>query len=587
MPATTSERLSVAASRWIFALFGLILTAIVVAGESAPPVVITLSPVAGDNAPAIARALASLRSGGRLVLEPGRYDCRSSGGPVMIGVSDLVGVEFDGSGAVLVGRDPLPLLGFGNCRGLVLRRLRFDWDPLPFTSGRVVATDLVANSLDLVVDSADGAVPGRIVQALFAYDRARNRLAENGWDVYQTQGERDADPTQALGGGLLRMFVARGQPLPQVGWEVIARHQVYGHNAISLYGCREIRIDEVEINSAPGMALWAHGCRDLTLRHLRVRPRPGSLHSTTADALHFSACRGTITIEDGEFSGMGDDALNIHGMYGLVEERLDARTVAVVRARLHPYYDKVRTGWDPPLAGDRIEAGGGSEPLLPKAVFTVAAANPEATRERTLLRAEADLPPDIVAGSVLANASAAPSVRIRRCLVRGNRARGMLLQTRDVVIEDCRFEDISAAAIQLCADGSTWWECLGVREVTVRGCTFLRCNFGAAKRAAAVDVFSELAGDRQSAAGVHAGIRILDCRFAANGGADLHLGSAEEVEVRGNRFVRDQGPVIRVVNSRRVTIAGNQLEGTGGGVRIEGSSEAASVSLRDNPGFPP
>jgi hypothetical protein len=549
---------------------------------------ITLEPQpGGDASPLIVQALDDLRrqGGGRLVLKAGRYDCRAKPPAAAIHLRDLAGVEISGEGAELVGHDPACLFVFDHCRDLAIRGLTITWDPLPHTFGRVAAVDEASHSVDLDVSSPGGAIPGRIVQALLAYDVQRERLAENGWETYQTQGERDADPTKLTPEGRLRVAVNRNASLPQPGWDLVVRHQVYGHDAFVFTGCANVTVEDVTVLAAPGMAVVGWDCRDLTVRRLRVRPPPGCHHSTTADAMHLGACRGTITVEDSEFAGMGDDALNIHGMYGLAVERIDANTLAVQRARLNPYYDTERTIWDLPRPGDRLEVSGGAEPLIPFATLEVAEARADEARKRTIIRFSAPLPEGVGAGSVLANASAIPAVRVRRCAVRGNRARGMLIQTRDVLIEDCRFSDISGSALHLCADGVDWWESLGVRAVTVRGCVIERCNFGAVRRTAALDIFSDLPGGRQSAAGVHQDIRILDCAFAGNRGAAVNVGSAAGVELRGNRFTHADGPVIRVVNSRDVTITGNRRLDAGPGVQIEAGCDAATIRVEGNEGI--
>jgi hypothetical protein len=140
-----------------------------------------------------------------------------------------------------------------------------------------------------------------------------------------------------------------------------------------------------------------------------------------------------------------------------VTSRVDDHTLAVGRARMHPYYDKTRTIWDAPAAGDILEYSGGDEPLLAQGQLLVAKAWQDAKQQRTLIQFTEALPAGIGENTVLSNLSTSPSVRIRRCFVHGNRARGMLLQTRDVVVEDCVFEDISGAGIQICTDAGDWF----------------------------------------------------------------------------------------------------------------------------------
>ena len=254
-----------------------------------------------------------------------------------------------------VGRDMAGLFAFRDSTHITIRNLIVDWDPLPHTSGKVCATDEKAHSFDLVPAIPREPAAGRIVQGILAYSAEKHRLADNGWEVYQTQGERDADPTQALEGGKYRVFQRRDVPLPKVGWDVVVRHQVYGHDAFVFANCSDVLLEDVTVHAVPGMAVIGWGSRDMTIRRIKVVPSGDGWMSATADAMHFGACRGTITVEDSEFAGMGDDAINVHGMYGLATGRTDDHTLAVGRARMHPYYDKVREIWDAPRPGDSLE----------------------------------------------------------------------------------------------------------------------------------------------------------------------------------------------------------------------------------------
>jgi hypothetical protein len=488
-------------------------------------------------------------------LAPGRYRCAGAGQAPIFALDDLANVTLDGDGATIVGASLARLFVFRNGRGLTVRNLTVAWEPLPYTAGRVVRLlpDLHAFEMAPLVPADP--VPGRTVQAILAYDPARGRLAENGWEVYQTQGECDNVPMTRTADGLLRVAVTRGGRLPEVGWSVIARHQVYGDDAFVFSGCRDVLMEDVTVRAVPGMAVIGWGSRDITIRRLRVVPVEGGWMSATADAMHFGACRGQVVVEDSIFAGMGDDAINIHGMYGLVMDRPDDRTLVVARARLHPYYDTARTIWDAPEAGDVLEYGVGDQPLLAQGQLTVASARQDVLQQRTVIHTTTPLPASVGSSTLLANLSATPAVRIRRCQVRGNRARGFLLQTRDVVVEDCDFTDVSAAGIQICTDAAEWWESLGARDVTVQRCTFRRCNFGVARRAAALDIFADLPHWTAAAAGVHQRLHLLNNTFVDNAGVDLQLGSAADVEVRGNtgtpRFT------VIVTNSRGITFTSN------------------------------
>ena len=545
-----------------------------------------------DATPAIRAALAAAGrfDGAPVVVQfaPGRYRCR--GGEAhengrthqpSFTLATLDNVTIDGNGATLVGGDIAILFIFRDSRNITVRNLTIDWDPLPHTSGRVEHLIPEEHAFDLSPLFPAQPPAGRIVQAILAYNPARRRLADRGSDVYQTQGERDDHPTQLTPEGYLRIYHRTDAPLPAIGSHVVVRHQVYGYNAFIFNDCRNVLLEDVTIHAVPGMGVTGSDCRDITLRRLKVVPADGGWMSATADATHFNGCRGQVMVEDSEFAGMGDDAINIHAMYGLATARIDAHTLAVGRGRMHSYYDTVRGIWAAPQAGDILEYSGGDEPLLAQGQMRVAEAWQDNAQQRTIIRFAEALPDEVGENTVLSNITTTPSVRIRRCHVHSNRARGMLLQSRDVLLEDCLFEDISGAGLQICTDAAEWWESLGSRDVTVQRCIFRRCNFGAARREAALDIFADLAVGRQAAPGVHQRLRLLDNAFDENDGAAIHIGSASDVEVHGNVFPLRNYPAIIVENSREVTIAGNVLSHSMGGVEIRGSSDRATIHVED------
>ncbi len=544
-----------------------------------------------DAVPAIRAAITSARrrKGLPVIIQfaPGRYRCL--GGTLLpdgwrhrpsLDVEKLDNITIDGQGATLVGHDIARLFFIHNSHHITLRNLTVDWDPLPHTSGRVVRLLPEEHAFEIEPQIPAYPLAGRIVQGVLAYNPKRHRLADCGWEVYQTQGERDADPTQLTPDGHLRVFQTRNGGLPEIGWHVVVRHQVYGYDAFVFDKCADVLLEDITVHAVPGMAVIGFGSRDMTIRRIKVVPSDGGWMSATADAMHFNGCRGTVTVEDSEFAGMGDDAINIHAMYGLATARIDDHTLAVGRARMHPYYDKTRGIWDAPAPGDLLEYSGGEEPLLAQGQLHVAAARQDAKQQRTIVTFTEALPAGVGENTVLSNLSTSPVVRIHRCTVHGNRARGMLLQTRDVLVEGCVFEDISGAGLHICTDAQDWWESLGSRDVTVKDCVFRRCNFGVARREAALDIFSDLPHGRQSAAGVHQRLHILRNTFEDNTGAAIHIGSSDDVEVRGNHIVQQQHPAVIVMNSRNVTLAGNTGLGKDG-VAIRGTSEPATIHVEE------
>lgn len=87
---------------------------------------------------------------------------------------------------------------------------------------------------------------------------------------------------------------------------------------------------------AEGMGLIAQTSENITLNKFAVRLKEGSdrYFTTQADATHFSGCEDLIKSEYGFYEGMADDAINVHGTYLKIMERIDNQTVKA--AYMHP-----------------------------------------------------------------------------------------------------------------------------------------------------------------------------------------------------------------------------------------------------------
>src|SRR5437868_3329932 len=100
-----------------------------------------------DDTVAFTAALAKLvpSAGASLELGPGTYDLATRAtppdgmSPPLLVIKDARDVTIDGHGAQLVCHDFATLFWFQNCRGLTIRNLSIDYDPLPFTAGQMIA----------------------------------------------------------------------------------------------------------------------------------------------------------------------------------------------------------------------------------------------------------------------------------------------------------------------------------------------------------------------------------------------------------------------------------------------------------------
>ena len=238
--------------------------------------------------------------------------------------------------------------------------------------------------------------------------------------------------------------------------------------------CKNVSFNAVTVYYAEGMGLLAQVSENLTLDGFRVAARSNERYFTTqADATHFSACKGTIKSVNGLYEGMMDDAINIHGTYLRVKERLDDYTL--VGRYMHPQAYGFYWGG----AGDSVQfvRSNVMEITEGNRVVEIAPYDKEqlAGCKEFKIKFEKALPQDIANGNYgIENLEWTPEVLFADNTIRNNRARGTLFSTpKRTVVENNFFDHTSGTAILLCGDCNGWFETGACRDVLIRNNRFV------------------------------------------------------------------------------------------------------------------
>ncbi|MCP4645514.1 MAG: hypothetical protein GY851_34035 [bacterium] len=503
-----------------------------------------------DDTPAIRKAIEACADvkDVTLIFGPGRFDIQGPGkhGTFFV-LHHADGLTVEGRGALFMLHEPGTLFAVADSRRVRIADLTIDMDPLPFAGGRVV--DRGEGWFDLNVAPPHQVREGQRVLSVLAYD-LENRRVGAGTDIYQLQS---TNKTERVGDNTMRIRTA--QKPPEMGAHVTARYQVYGRNGFHIGNSSDVQLESITIHTIAGMGLYATNSENLSLTKFCITLPPGSGRwmTATADATHFNNCRGEIRFEDCLFEAMGDDAANIHQMYLKVTQRIDDRTFRLAFAR--------ENWWSPeqaPRPGDVLEFGTPTSPLTVAATATVESLEVDASAKSLTIRLAAPLPETVTAGSIVGNVNACPRVRIRGCTVRNNRARGFLIQSRDVLLENNRFEYCSAGAVHICCDSDYWCEGMATRDVTLRGNTFVGCNFWRGHHGAAVAVFADTKNHKVSP-GIHKKLHFEKNVVREGHGAGLYVSAAEDVLIRGNILDTPGHFGVIVRDSRNVRITGNTV----------------------------
>lgn len=260
------------------------------------------------------------------------------------------------------------------------------------------------------------------------------------------------------------------------GMIIAMRNYERPNPAIFIDESTDTRLEDVTIRYAEGMGILAQNSHNLHLEGIVVAPW-GAVHSTSADATHFSGCSGHIEVRRSHFEAMMDDAINVHGRYLALDDRKDDYTL--VASYRHDQAWGMRWG----KVGDTIQlVVGRTLDVLPE-TYTIASIRPtdsptEVGARQFEIRLRERLKPDIrpERGIGLENLTMTPSVTFDSNTIYNNRARGTLINTpRMATITNNRFREISGSAILTSSDCNMWWESGRTRQLLIRGNVFENC----------------------------------------------------------------------------------------------------------------
>lgn len=386
---------------------------------------------------------------------------------------------------------------------VVLSNISLDWAQSPIGEARIASIENGgAPKLEWVVRAFDGEGSARML-----WDAQTHAIKPNTGDGFSM--------SQAVPGDFIS-YRSWTRPSP----------------AICLYRARMTLLDNVVVHSAHGMGLLAQRSENIAWRGGGVYPRSGCICSTKADATHFSNCRGRISVTGALFSGMMDDAINVHSTCLRIVGKPSANKI---RCRyMHPQ----AIGFEVFERGEKLRFIK-ARTLENGPVCTVESVEREnpTTIVLSLDASGAAALADYDEGDAVENADWQPSVVFSGNTVKNNRARAALFTTPGkVVVTGNAFDRVSGSAILFAGDAANWYESGACEDVLISGNTFKDCltskyQFCTAVIAAAPTV-QDVAAQKTA---YHRNIRVTDNTFSCPG-AKLYDGvSVEGLVWEGNR----------------------------------------------------
>lgn len=346
----------------------------------------------------------------------------------------------------------------------------------------------------------------------------------------------------------------------KIGHKINIRYEIYGHSLLSFYFCSRVTLKNITVYSAASFAVTVEPrSSDFTFDNFSVRVNKGSkrLMAINADGIHILGLMGKLVLKNCNLEAMGDDTLNIHGLaLEVVKTENGGKTITADGMEGRPKKAICECTWAQP--GDRI-AVYDRKSFLQTAEFTVKSVLPNGIFETD------DMSGTVKPGCVLANKAFFAAVHIDCCTLRSTRARGALIQTQNVLIENSYIYGISYAGLLFSPDIKRWWEVAPAENVEIRNNIFEHCSHASDTMPDGAVSF-KASHDGESGeypAGVHKNISIHNNRFKDFCGCGIFVSAADSVRIEDNVFDRDktaqkQGFDIRLVNCRNTKIHNNR-----------------------------
>lgn len=252
------------------------------------------------------------------------------------------------------------------------------------------------------------------------------------------------------------------------------RHFEYDAVAVRTARSSHITLERLTLYGCPGHGfLSSGGVHHLHFDHCRILPRPGTPRSVSVsvDCLHVGNSQGQFIIEDCDFSGAGDDCINLHDNSSMGIRRLSEHQLLALRVAESALQFE---------AGSVIEL---RNPDLSPTGYTseVESVEYQPDQRTCILTLTVPIPDNLNEESVIFNRTFHTDYYIiRNCRFTNNRARGALLQGSHGLVENNLFENIQGAAIQIeTGCESRWSEGQGVDDLLIRGNVIRHCDLNA------------------------------------------------------------------------------------------------------------
>lgn len=388
-------------------------------------------------------------------------------------------LTIEGNGSLFIFHGKMITWAMDHCENMVLQNVQVDFErpTMSEMTFREVSDSLI--TADVHPDSKYAIIDGKLnwygegwgMNGFHAVlvDPKMGTEFYSSWDPFAKSEAKEIAPLRVRFKG----DFSKGSFKP--GQILTVRDPVRDHVGAFVNLSKNVTLKSVSMYYMHGLGIVSQFSENLHYDSVFIMPRPGSgrVISSFADCMHFSGCRGQVTIENCKFNGTHDDPINVHGTHLKITELISPTTIKV--RFMHPQ----TYGFEAFFAGDSVAFVHSAKlQIFNSGVISSAKLISEKEMQLELSK---PLPAGLAIGDCLENLTWTPSLTIKNCRFEHVLTRGVLVTTRrKVLIENNTFYRTGMHAILIADDASSWYESGQVQDVTIRNNTFEECGYNSA-----------------------------------------------------------------------------------------------------------
>lgn len=389
----------------------------------------------------------------------------------------MEGLTIEGNGSTLMFHGKMVMILFDRCKNMTLQNLSTDFERPTATEITYTRVGKGETEVSLHADSRYEIVNGRMMLYGEGWKSNKNHCIEldsqtgtstysKGWDILSKSNAKE------ISKGIVS-FATPDDFTAKQGNILTIRDIIRDQVGMHILESSNITFRKVNIHYMHGLGIVSQYVDTVTMDRVNCVPKTesGRILASSADMMHFSGCKGKITVSDCRFSGAHDDPINIHGTNLRIVKKLDNNRVVLRFMHGQSY------GFNAFFVGDEI-AFVRAKTMERQARSKVASVKRMSEKEIELSFIDA-LPDNMEIGfDCVENMTWTPQVEVRNSHFGRTPARGILVTTpRKVVIENNIFTKTGMSAVLIESDTQFWFESGPVCDVLIKNNTFIDCAY--------------------------------------------------------------------------------------------------------------